>query len=97
MRRHYKTLALAAGFVAVLAGGAIAGQATPSTTGDKRALIEARKELTARAAGTKGAPRAHYDLERRHVDKLIDALERGQRVSLEEVEDAVGDARRVSF
>jgi len=88
---------MAAGFVAVLAGAALAGQATPSTTGEKQALIEARKELTARAAGTKGAPRAHYDLERRRVDSLIDALERGQRVSPEEVEDAVGDARKAPF
>jgi hypothetical protein len=97
MRRHYKTLAMAVGFIAVLAGAAIAGQATPSTTGDKQALVEARKELTARAAETKGAPRAHYDLERRHVDRLIGALESGQRVSPEEVEDAVGDARKAPF
>ncbi|MBY0275783.1 hypothetical protein K2Z84_10595, partial [Candidatus Binatia bacterium] len=40
---------------------------------------------------------AEYDLERRRVDSLIDALERGQRVSPEEVEDAVGDARRAPF
>lgn len=97
MRLHYKTLALATGFVAALAGAALAGQAAPTTTGEKQALVEAREELTARAAATKGAPRAQYDLERRRVDSLIDALERGQRVSPEEVDDAVGDARKAPF
>ncbi|MBY0275842.1 hypothetical protein K2Z84_10895 [Candidatus Binatia bacterium] len=97
MRRQLKTLAVAAGLLAGLAGTALAGQTTTSTKSEKQALIEARKELSARAAGTKGAARAHYDLDRRRVDGLIDALERGQRVSPEEIERAVGEASKPPF
>lgn len=94
---HFKTLAITTAVLATLSGAAFAGQASTSTTSEKQALIEAREELTARAESTKGAPRAQYDMERRRVDGLIDALERGQRVSPEQVEDAVHDAHQAPF
>lgn len=97
MRSQLKTLTATAGILAALSGAAFAGSTASSTTSEKQALVGAREELAARAAENKGAVRAHYDMERRKVDSLIDALERGQRVSPEQVEDAVGDARKAPF
>lgn len=97
MRRQFKTAAVAASFLAALSGTALAGQTTSSTKTEKQTLIEAQKELAARASGTKGAARAHYDMDRRRVEGLIDALERGQRVSPDEIERAADEANKPPF
>lgn len=96
MRRIVLSSIMATGVTLALAATVPAAQTT-TTASEKQDLIQARNELPTRAGQTKGAPSAEYDLERRRVDSLIDALERGQRVSPEEVEDAVGDARRAPF
>jgi hypothetical protein len=96
MRRTFKLAGAAAAFAWSLSGTAFAGQGTAGTTGEMQALLEARDELASRAAQTKGAPRAQYDLERQRVDSLIDALEHGQRVSPSEVEKALDEAHRAS-
>jgi hypothetical protein len=96
MRRIVLSSIMATGLTLALAA-AVPAAPTTTTASEKQELIQARNEFATRAAQTKGAPRAEYDLERRRVDSLIDALERGQRASPEEVEDAVGDARRAPF
>jgi len=96
MRLSLRAPIVATGLAFVLAGSASAAQMGPTASSEKQALVEARDELASKAAQTKGAPRAQFDLERRRVDGLIEALEHGQRVSPNAVEDALRDAGRPS-
>lgn len=96
MRRIVLSSIIAAGLTLSLAGAAKAEQMTPAQSSEKQALVEARNQLASRAAQTKGAPSAQYDLDRRRVDGLIQALENGQRVSPSDVDKALEDASRPS-
>jgi hypothetical protein len=96
MRRIVLSSVMATGLTLALAGAAPAAQGTPTQSSEKQALVEARNELASRAAQTKGAPSAQYDLDRRRVDSLIEALENGQRVSPSDVDKALEDASRPS-
>ncbi len=96
MRRFLRSSAVASGLAFVLAGSASAAQVGTPGSSEKQALVEARNELASKAAQTKGAPRAQFDLERRRVDGLIEALEHGQRVSPSDVDEALRDAGRPS-
>ena len=97
MRRTILSSLVATGVTLALAGATAAAPPMSSTqASEKQALVAARNELATRAAQTKGAPSAEYDLDRRRVDSLIDALERGQRVSPTDIDKALEDASRPS-
>ena len=89
MRRLSATVALGFGLAIASASLALAGGPSGTRTSEERQLVEARDELASQAAQTKGAPSAQYDLERRRVDKLIEELKSGQRVSPSRVDDAL--------
>jgi|SRR5581483_6217013 len=93
MRRTLRLSVIATGLALALAGSASAAQLAPSASTEKQALVQARDQLASKAAQTKGAPRAEFDLERRRVDSLIDALENGQRVSPSDVDKALDASR----
>lgn len=95
MRRIVLSLIMATGLTLALAATAPAAQTTTASS-ERQELLQARNELATRAAQTKGAPRAEYDLQRRRVDSLIDALENGQRVSPSDLDKALEDASRPS-
>lgn len=94
MRRIALSSIIATGLTLALAGAAPAAEPSTAQPSQTQELVEARDELATRAAQTKGAPRAKYDLERRRVDGLIKALENGQRVSPTDVDQALEDASR---
>jgi hypothetical protein len=87
MRRLPTVLAVAAAL------GLATGAGAATTSDEKQELVKARDQLAAKAATTKGAAQQGYELERRHVDALIDALEHGRPVSPADVQRAVDDAR----
>lgn len=81
---------------AVLAALPAYGQAKASSrAGDERALEAARNRLATQASLTKGAAQQSFDLERRHIDDLISALQSGQPVSATEIERALERARQL--
>lgn len=96
MRRTILSSVMATGLTLALAGAASAAQVTATQSSEKQELVAARNELASRAAQTKGAPSAQYDMDRRRVDSLIDALENGQRVSPSDVDKALEDASNPS-
>lgn len=96
MRRIVLSSIIFTGLTLALAGAAPAGQMTTTQSSEKQELVEARKQLASRAALTKGAASAQYDLDRRRVDSLIEALENGQRVSPSDVDKALEDASHPS-
>ncbi len=96
MRRIVLSSVMATGLTLALTGAAPAAQGTPTQSSEKQALVEARNELASRAAQTKGAPSAQYDLDRRRVDSLIEALENGQHVSPSDIDKALEDASHPS-
>ena len=95
MRRIALSSIVAIGFALTLVGAASAATSTRQSS-ETQALVEARNELATRAAQTKGSAAAQYDLERKRVDSLIQALENGQRVSPNDVDEALRDAARPS-
>lgn len=96
MRRIVLSAIIATGLTLTIAGAAPAAQLTTTQSSEKQELVEARNELASRAALTKGAPSAAYDLDRRRVDSLIEALENGQRVNPSDVDKALRDVSRPS-
>lgn len=74
-----------------LPGSGLADTRGSSTT--EARLQAADKDLSWKAASTKGAPQQDYLLEKKRVDRLIDALERGEPVDPAEVERALKGAR----
>ena len=71
---------------AALVASTIAVAADQAPSSQKRELIAAKNRATARALGNKGALRAHYDFERLRLGRLINALERGEKVNPAEID-----------
>ena len=71
---------------AALVASTIATAADQGPASQKRELIAAKNRATARALGNKGALRANYDSQRIRLGRLIDALERGEKVSPAEID-----------
>jgi hypothetical protein len=62
------------------------GAAHAADRRDTTALAAARHKLHAAAGNTKGIPRANLDIERARLQRLIDALERGDQVNPAEID-----------
>ena len=69
-----------------LVASTVAMAAEQTSSSQKRELIVAKNRATARALGNKGALRAHYDFKRIRLGRLIDALERGEKVNPAEID-----------
>lgn len=63
----------------------------------KATLTKSQHRLAVAASRTKGIPRANIDFQRQRVDRLIDALERGERVSPSEIDRELERANRVAY
>lgn len=68
---------------------------TPGRAGEEKALEAARSRLATQASLTKGAAQQSFDLERRHIDALISALQSGKSVSPAEIDSALERARQL--
>lgn len=87
-----KSTALLSAFAITALVTALDASASQST----EALLAARQRLAVAAQRTKGLHRAEIDWQRLHLIRLIDELERGERVQMAEIAESLLRAIRTA-